>query len=277
MLRVVSSLLLLALLAITASAQAPIPYRVDGFSSPAGGVAGAPIEFDFFLDLLCPDCHDAWPNIQSVVTYYGKNINARLHTFPLPYHTWGFLAAQSFHVVNSANSTVAAFQWADTLFANQQNFWNGVTSQNTGADVLAQLQKLAVSSGVITAQAFAAGMNDDNLNEETRVSWKYACSRGVLGTPTFFVNGVQVNGQPSWALSDWRMIMDPLLQPQPTKQVKQQAHKHHHKQHNKQQTTTVAFAPPTCPSGYPLCQYLPGQFNCCKPGEMCIPNVGCRC
>lgn len=269
MLRVLSSLLLLALLAITASAQAPIPYRLDGFSSPVGGSYGAPIEFDFFVDLLCPDCHDAWPNIQSVISYYGKNINGRLHTFPLPYHTWGFLAAQSFHVVANANSTVAAFQWANTLFANQQNYWNSATAQYTGAEVLAQFQQLAVSSGVISAEAFAAGMSDDNLNEDTRVSWKYACSRGVLGTPTFFVNGVQVNGQPSWTLSDWRIILDPLLQPQPTAQQKK------HKQHNKHNKNV--FAPPTCPSGYPLCQYLPGQFNCCKPGEMCIPNVGCRC
>ena len=33
----------------------------------------------------------------------------------------------------------------------------------------------------------------------------------------------------------------------------------------------------TCPAGEPACVFLPGKQECCFPGEMCIPNVGCRC
>lgn len=35
-----------------------------------------------------------------------------------------------------------------------------------------------------------AGLKDRSNDLATRVSWKYACSRAVAGTPTFFVNGV---------------------------------------------------------------------------------------
>ena len=30
------------------------------------------------------------------------------------------------------------------------------------------------------------------------------------------------------------------------------------------------------PSDKNFCEYSPGKVECCTPGEMCIPNVGCR-
>lgn len=33
----------------------------------------------------------------------------------------------------------------------------------------------------------------------------------------------------------------------------------------------------TCPNNEKQCDYAPGKFECCLPGEGCIPNVGCRC
>lgn len=42
-----------------------------------------------FLDLLCPDCAAAWPNIKQVTDYYAENITTTIHTFPLPYHNNG--------------------------------------------------------------------------------------------------------------------------------------------------------------------------------------------
>ena len=32
-----------------------------------------------------------------------------------------------------------------------------------------------------------------------------------------------------------------------------------------------------CPAGDTPCEYATGKTDCCSPGEMCIPNVGCRC
>jgi len=33
----------------------------------------------------------------------------------------------------------------------------------------------------------------------------------------------------------------------------------------------------TCDAPAVSCEYLPGTFQCCPPGENCIKNVGCRC
>ena len=33
----------------------------------------------------------------------------------------------------------------------------------------------------------------------------------VVGTPTFFINGVMVSADPSWTLSNWKSVIDPIL------------------------------------------------------------------
>jgi len=33
----------------------------------------------------------------------------------------------------------------------------------------------------------------------------------------------------------------------------------------------------TCSDDTELCEYSEGKSECCTQGEMCIPNVGCRC
>jgi hypothetical protein len=65
----------------------------------------------------------------------------------------------------------------------------------------------------------------------------------------------------------WRartQVLDPLLQPQ-LKFFPAAA------------PAAVSGTNSSCPAGEPQCNYLPGKFECCKAGEQCIPNVGCRC
>lgn len=88
-----SSLLLLsalvALFSVLCTAQAPIPYRPDGFA--VGGVVGSEsvvLHMDLFFDLLCPDCAAAWPNLKPVIDNYRGNMSVAVHTFPLPYRQY---------------------------------------------------------------------------------------------------------------------------------------------------------------------------------------------
>lgn len=77
---------------------------------------------------------------------------------------------------------------------------------------------------------------------------------GVLGTPTFFINGVTVSVDPTWTLADWKSVIDPILA-----------------------TTENVSAVQDCPSGQTECTYAPHKTQCCLAGERCIQNVGCRC
>jgi len=252
--------------------QVPIPNRPDGF--PLGGAAGAPIVLESFFDLLCPDSRAAWPVIQQVVQHYASNLHFRLHTFPLPYHTWSFIANQGAHYVGTSNST-AAYAWTEAVFAAQESFGNSATSGQTRDQVIASFAALAEKNAITTSDLMTNGLNDPNVDWNTRVSWKYGCSRSVSGTPSFLVNGVAVQADPSWSLSQWQSVLDPLIASL-EKKTSQQHHHHRHRpgKHNKKD---IGEADATCPTGEPLCQYLPGKYECCKPGENCIPNVGCRC
>ena len=47
-----------------------------------------------------------------------------------------------------------------------------------------------------------------------RGTLQYGCSRGVVATPTFAVNGVTVPGaDESWSIYDWRTLLEPLVPP----------------------------------------------------------------
>lgn len=161
-----------------ASAQAPIPNHPDGYG--VGGPADAHASIDMFLDPLCPDCKATWPIVLQVIQYYGTKIHFRFHTFPLPYHNNGFFAAQGVHVIaNVTNRNIdAIYKYTTKVFENQQMWYNDATKNMTIVQVVDSLATFAAQQGFATKAQFLQGMNSDDINFETRVSWKYACSRG---------------------------------------------------------------------------------------------------
>jgi len=252
--------LLSVLLIQTAIAQIPIPNRYDGYSQ---GASDSPILLEAHFDLLCPDCQAAWPNIKDVLNFYNPSgqaskIRFYLHSFPLPYHHNGFYAAQGLRLINS-QAPALTWKFVDLIFDNQDQFWDGATADNTQNQVISAFGSLVQKNLGFSSSQFVAGMNNDSYNEDARVSWKFGCARGVSGTPTFFVNGILVMADPSWSLSDWRQVLDPLLAP------------------SSRHSPTRPSLQGNCPDGKVECDYSPGKFQCCLPGENCIKNVGCRC
>lgn len=42
------------------------------------------------------------------------------------------------------------------------------------------------------------------------------CSRGLVGTPTYLINGVKVEeANDGWTEGDWAKIFDPIMKPEP--------------------------------------------------------------
>ena len=50
-------------------------------------------------------------------------------------------------------------------------------------------------------------LNNRNYDIEARASYKFACSKGVAGTPIFFVNGVLLDGAEKWKAEDWKFFI----------------------------------------------------------------------
>jgi len=260
------------LLAITCivlvAAQIPIPNRYDGFTQ---GTADSPVLFEAFVDLLCPDCAAAWPTIKQVLAHYNvpgqaSNLRFVLHTFPLPFHHNAYFAAQGLHVIAMEDMS-ATWPYVDMMFTYQQNFWNPETADTTPNEVISAMASLTEKAVGFSSQSFIAGLNNDSYDGATRISWKYGCSRTVSGTPTFILNGIILYyATPEWTLSDWMQVIDPLL-PNANVQKLGCAQVHHE----------VFVNPPKCTGNQTLCNFSPGKYQCCLPGENCFPNVGCRC
>ena len=63
----------------------------------------------------------------------------------------------------------------------------------------------------VAPNEFAMAMQNPRFEVDTRIAWKYACSRAVYGTPTYHLNSVYLSASPAWTAAHWRKILDPLL------------------------------------------------------------------
>ncbi len=112
-------------------------------------------------------------------------------------------------MIYSLNKTASGvFDFATLMFAQQGDFY-GADLNTTWVD--GHIADLAASLGYDRADVLA-GLADDNINEDTRISWKYATSRYSTGTPHYMVNGLPVDDQlGNGQLADWEALIDPLL------------------------------------------------------------------
>jgi 2-hydroxychromene-2-carboxylate isomerase len=142
-----------------------------------------------------------------LVTLYGNSLRLTLHPFPLPYHRNAFLAAKAIQAVGKYNSS-ATFEFAEMIWNNLDEFTNEQADNLTVANVVDKLGNFA--NLWVNAATFSDRMKDPTIEWETRVAWKFGCSKAVYGTPTFHVNGVYVSASPTWSVARWRKLIDSL-------------------------------------------------------------------
>lgn len=198
------------LFAVMCAAGPPVPTgTLRGHNI---GSSDAPIQFEFVFDHLCPDSATVSPTLDALMSYYGPSrMNLIVHSFPLPYHRNAFLGAQANRVIYQLAGEATWWQFYKVMWTRQSDFWDLATLNLTQRDIWALYGTVAKSVGV-DPNAFIPLMNyTDNTDYDARTEWKYSASRGVFGTPTFFVNGALVDADPDWTVADWRQVLDPLV------------------------------------------------------------------
>uniref|UniRef100_A0ACD5YFG4 Uncharacterized protein n=1 Tax=Avena sativa TaxID=4498 RepID=A0ACD5YFG4_AVESA len=196
-------------------AQASAPARYDGFAyggAGAGAVAWKDaVLVEAFLDPLCPDSRDSWPPLRLVVERYSPRVSLIVHPFPLPYHTYSFMACRALHIANKLNSS-STYPLLELFFKNQGKFSNHATSSVSSTAVTGEISKMAAQAVGNSVSEFQSGFSDSRTDSAARVSFKYGCTRGVAGAPFFFVNGFLQPGAGSPIDYDtWTRILDPLV------------------------------------------------------------------
>ncbi|KAJ1270398.1 hypothetical protein BS78_06G049400 [Paspalum vaginatum] len=196
------------------SAQIPIPARTDGFLYGGKPPAlGETVVVEAFFDPVCPDSRDAWPALKKAVEHYSSRVSLVVHLFPLPYHSYAFIACRSIHTVKKLNPTFV-YPLLEKFFMYQEGYYNQPTYSKSRATVVDEITKNLVVPiiGETNLAAYKADFNHSQSDRAARISFKNGCARGVTGTPYFFVNGIPINDSGSpLEYKCWMSILGPLV------------------------------------------------------------------
>jgi len=162
---------------------------------PVRGNADAPVTMVAFSDFQCPYCRQSTSLIDEVLAAYPDQVNFVFLHFPLPNHDWAkpaSIAAQC-----AARQSDDAF-WTlhDAYFNNQ----GGLTEEN----VIAQSAAFLEDSPIDVAQWRTCATDEASDAHQTaqqivEQSLRMGEQMGVRGTPTFFIDGEQMQGPRSVA------------------------------------------------------------------------------
>jgi protein-disulfide isomerase len=157
--------------------EAPVTIAVDG--APVKGPADARITLVEFSDFECPFCSAAEKQVDIVMAAYPKDVKLIYKQFPLSMHP---------HAEMAAEASLAARE--------QGKFWEMY-------EILFKNFR-ALSRNNIVAMAKEIGLDVDKFKADLD-SGKYKAvvakdladgeAAGVYGTPAFYINGKQYNGE----------------------------------------------------------------------------------
>jgi protein-disulfide isomerase len=161
--------------------EAPVTIPVDG--SPVRGPADARITLVEFSDFECPFCSAAVKQVDIVMAAYPKDVKLIYKQFPLSMHPHAQFAAEA---SLAAREQGKFWEMYEVLFKNFQHLSREnvmLWAKQLGLDV----DKFKAD---IDSRKFKAMVDKDLADGE---------AAGVYGTPAFYINGKQYNGEVSLA------------------------------------------------------------------------------
>ncbi|MEA2206037.1 MAG: hypothetical protein QOE77_2813 [Blastocatellia bacterium] len=155
--------------------QPPV-QMISRDDDPARGDKNAAVTIIEFTDFQCPACGAVYPILEEVLRGYGNSVHFVVRDFPLVMHADSRKAAEA---ANAAHAQGKFFDYVALLFKNQKALDTESLKKYAGALSLDQKRfDTELDSGM-----YAAEVQHDVEDGE---------SYGIHGTPTIFVNGVQV-------------------------------------------------------------------------------------
>lgn len=171
--------------AAAADAPAFVTAADSAFPGYVLGSATAPVEVVEFADFQCPHCGEfanvQFPTIREQLINTGQ-LRWRFRDFPLnfPWSRVGALAGQC------AGEQGKFWEMEDVLF-QRQSVW-GTSSRNPTAAFRDLARGIAVD-----LDKYNACMDSQRYAGRIEASHREGVARGVTGTPTFFVNGRELD------------------------------------------------------------------------------------
>lgn len=150
---------------------------------PMWGKRDAPVTIVEFSDFQCPYCSRVEPTLDQVRQAYGPDkVRIVWKSNPLPFHQNAKPAAEAAQGTFVLAGNDAFWKFHDTAFKNQ-----GSLSEESYA-------KWAQEAGVKDMAAYRAGLSSHKWADKVDKDLNDGKTDGVQGTPSFFVNGIFING-----------------------------------------------------------------------------------
>lgn len=144
--------------------------------------ADAAVTFVEFLDFECEGCRAAYPIVEQLRADYGDRVEFVLRYFPLPGHVNAERAARAVEAAAQQGRLEAMYR---KMYETQAQ-WG---EQRAPADAV--FRGFAADLG-LDMPAFDAAYDHPDTVARIQVDMNDGMALGVEGTPTFFVNGQQI-------------------------------------------------------------------------------------
>jgi predicted DsbA family dithiol-disulfide isomerase len=157
--------------------EAPVSIAVD--CAPVRGPADARITLVEFSDFECPFCSAAVKQVDIVMAAYPKDVKLIYKQFPLSMHPHAQMAAEA---SLAASEQGKFWEMYDLLFKNYRHLSSDnimIWAKDLGLD-------MGKFKGDLVSGKFKAVVAKDLSDGE---------AAGVYGTPSFYINGKQYNGE----------------------------------------------------------------------------------
>ena len=143
---------------------------------------GSDVTFVEFLDFECEGCRAAFPEVEKLRSEYGEQVNFVARSFPMPGHFNGERAARAVEAVAQQGQ----FEPMYRMMFETQDQWG---EKQVPADDVFRL--LAIELGLDMA-AWDTAYNSPATLDRIQQDVTDGTALGVQGTPTFFLNGEQL-------------------------------------------------------------------------------------
>ena len=170
-----STIILITAKAMHKGPMMPVPeYR----TSATEGISKPILEIYEYTDLACPACAMANTAIIEILDLYGDKIKLHFKHFPLDMHKWSEKAAL---YADCAGEQGQFFPYARMLFENQEKW---ADSETEPKEFMLYADMLSLDN-----EKLQLCLNKTANQERIRLEKAEGKSKGIEGTPAFFING----------------------------------------------------------------------------------------
>ncbi len=154
------------------------PVAIATKGDPYRGPAAARITIVEFSDFQCPYCATAAPKALAIAAQYPNDVKLVFKQFPLDFHSNAYRAAEA---SLAAHAQGKFWPLHDKMFANSR--------QLSRENILRWAQEAGLDM-----KSFTTDLDSGKYRPVIARELEEGASAGVMGTPTFYINGKRYNG-----------------------------------------------------------------------------------